>query len=218
MTPHPALLLLSALLLTPPKSPAPDLNSILARLDAASARFTSAEAHVHRDSYNAFIKEIDNRQDGTTYILREKGATQMGLKTSGDTARTVEYKAGVLRDFNPQTKCFDTVTKPGIDTYLTLGFGGSGKDLVKAWNVTDLGPDTIAGTKVEKLELTPKDPAVKANFTKVALWLDLDRDVTLKQIFYAPSNDTSTATYTDIRVNSNVNTKPFEIKGKPCGK
>ncbi len=218
MTPHTALLLLSALLLTPPKSPAPDLTSTLNRLNAASARFTSAEAHVHRDSYNAFIKEIDDRQDGTTYFLRTKDGTQMGLKTTGEKARTVEYKSGVLRDYNPKDNCFDTVTRPGIDTYLTLGFGGSGKDLEKVWNITDLGPDTIAGTKVEKLELTPKDPAVKSNVTRVALWLDLDRDVTLKQIFYAPSNDTSTATYTDIKLNSKVNTNPFQIKGKPCGR
>ncbi len=218
MTPHPALLLLSALFLSAAKPPALDLQSTLNRLNAASARFTSAEAHVHRDSYNAFIKEIDDRQDGAIYFLRGKDGTQMGLKTTGAKARTVEYKAGVLRDYIPKSNCFDTVSRPGIDTYLTLGFGGSGKDLEKVWNITDLGEETIGQTKVEHLDLTPKDSAVKASVTKVALWLDLDRDVTLKQVFYAPSNDTSTATYTDIKVNNKVDTKAFEIKGKSCGK
>lgn len=198
----------------------PALKPTLEKLDAASARFTSAEARVHRDSYNALIKDIDDRQDGNMYLIREKaGATQMGLKTEGRTARIVEYKNGTLRDYIPgPADCYNTVNKSGVDTYLTLGFGGSGTDLARAWEITDLGPDTIAGTKVEKLDLIPRDPNVKANITKVTLWLDLDRDVTLKQIFYSPTGDTNTAVYSNIRLNKPVDTKPFAIKGKPCGK
>ncbi len=214
------LLLLALAGLPQAQTPSPQLKATLDKLDASSARFTSAEARVHRDSYNALIKEIDDRQDGTLYLTRDKsGATQFGLKTEGKNARVVEYKNGTLKDYIPGTaNCYNTVQQKGIDSYLTLGFGGSGKDLDRAWEITDLGPDTIAGAKVEKLDLLPRDSAVKANYTKVTLWLDLDRDVSLKQIFVSPTNDTYTATYSDIRLNDSVNTKPFTIKGKPCGK
>ena len=197
--------------------PASDLDATLAHLDQASARFTAAEAKVHRESYSALIKGIDSTQDGSLYVIRGKdGKSQMGIRTEGQNARIVEYRNGVLRDFIPASKCFNTVVKPGIDTYLSLGFGGSGKDLRKSWDIEDQGSETMDGTKVEKLDLQPKDPAVKANITHVTLWLDLEKDVTLKQVFYAPTGDYNTATYTERKVNQKVDTKPYEIKGNAC--
>ncbi len=212
-------LLLAALLppLLPAQQPSAQLQVTLAKLDQASAHFSSAQADFHKVFYNHFLKSDDDQQDGRIYFTREHSATQMGLLTTGPQGRTVEFKAGTLRVFNPGPRCFDTVTKPGIETYLTLGFGGSGKDLAKAWDIKDLGPETLDGTKVEKLELVAKDPAVRANIQKFTLWIDLARGVSLKQVLLNPSNDLQTATYTHIRLNEKVDTKPFTFKGKPCG-
>ena len=140
----------------------------------------------------------------------------MGLKTEGKGGRTIEYKAGTVRVFNGA--CFDTVTRPGIETYLTLGFGGSGQDLVKAWDVTDQGPETMGGVKVEKLHLVPKDASVKANFTMVDLWVDLDRDVTVKQVFTAPQKDTYTAVFSGIETKKRPDVGKYSIPNKPCSK
>ena len=210
------MILLSLLLAFTP-APASDVASLLARLDAASAKFTSAEAKVHRESYSALIRGIDSTQDGILYVIRlHDGKSQMGLRTDGTNARTVEYKNGVLRDFIPASKCFNTVNKPGVDTYLSLGFGGSGKDLEKAWTISDLGEETVENTKAEKIDLVPKDPAVKANITHVTLWLDVDKDVAVKQVFYSSTGDYNTATYSARKINQHVDTKPFEIKGNAC--
>ncbi len=218
MTLRRTLPLIAALAISAHAQQSPQLKSTLEKLDAASARFTSAQANFHKVFYNALIKADEDTQTGEIYFLRANNATQMGLKTTGPGARTVEYKSGTVRVFNPATDCYDTVTRPGVETYLTLGFGGSGKDLAKAWEITDLGPDTVDNIKVEKLDLLPRDPGVKANVTKVTLWLDLARGVSVKQVLLAPSNDLQTATYTNIRLNTKVDTKPFTIKGKPCGK
>ena len=195
-----------------------DLQATLAKLDAASARFKSAEADVHRDAFNYVVKDTE-ASSGITYFKREPGGKmEFGVKTSGKDARTIVYKDGVARVYNPAANCTDTVTNNSIDTYITIGFGGSGKDLAKVWEIKDLGPDTIGGTKVEKLELVPKDAAVKRNVVKMSLWVDLDRDVSLKQIMYTPEKDTNTATFSDIKLNKQVNTGPYQIKGKACGK
>ena len=196
------------------------LKMTLEKLDEASAHFTSAQASFHKVFYTAILKQETDEQDGSIYFIREKaGATQVGLATTGKDARTVEVKNGTIRVYNPGTNCYDSVSKPGIETYLTLGFGGSGKDLSKAWEINDLGSDTMDGVKVEKLELMPKDSSVKANVSKITLWIDLARGVSLKQILLSPSNDIQTATYHDIRVNpAKIDTKAYAIKGKPCGK
>ena len=194
-----------------------NLQVTLDKLDASSAKFQSAEANIHRDAYNAFIKDTE-KSDGTTYFKRDGGKMEFGVITTGAQARTIHYKDGVVNVYNPVAKCTDTVTNKSIDTYLTIGFGGSGKDLAKAWEITDLGPDTIAGTKVEKLDLAPKSASVKQNVVKISVWVDLDRDVSLKQVLYAPNKDTNTAIYSNIKLNKPVNTKPYEVKGKACGK
>ncbi len=196
-----------------------DLQATLAKLDAASARFTSAEARVHREAYNSVVRDVDDKQDGSIYFVRDQGGnTQMGLKTEGKGARTVEYKNGTVRDYNPGINCYDTVTRPGIDTYLTLGFGGSGKDLAKSWEITDKGSSMMAGTKVEQLDLVPKDAGVKNNVSKVTLWVDLDRDVSLKQVFYSPSGDYNTAVFSNIDTKKTPTLSKYAIRGKPCGK
>ena len=197
----------------------PQVQGIIDRLNTSSARFTSAQADFEKDLYNSVIKETD-KQNGKVYFKREAGNTQFGMVLEGANARVAEYKNGTIRDYNPATKCYDSVqATPGkIESFLTLGFGGSGTDLAKAWKITDQGSETIDGTKTEKLDLYPKDDGVKANVTHVVLWIDVDRDVSLKQVFYTTSGDIQTAHYSNIRLNQKVDTKPFEFKGKPCGK
>jgi outer membrane lipoprotein-sorting protein len=197
----------------------PQVQGIIDRLNTSSAHFTSAQADFEKDLYNSVIKETD-KQNGKVYFKREAGNTQFGMVLEGANARVAEYKNGTIRDYNPATKCFDSVqATPGkIESFLTLGFGGSGTDLAKAWKITDLGAETIDSIKTEKLDLYPKDDGVKANVTHVVLWIDVDRDVSLKQVFYTTSGDIQTAHYSNIRLNQKVDTKPFEFKGKPCGK
>jgi hypothetical protein len=210
---------LAASLLGASHTPAPtNLSATLTKLDAASAHFTSAAANVHRENYVAILHDVDEKTDGSVYVVRSQdGKSQFGLKIQGEHARVVDYKNGVVRDYNPAINCFNTVAAKGVDTYLTLGFGASGKELAKAWTITDLGPESINGTATEQLDLVPIDPNVKANIKHVTIWVDPTRDVSLKQVFFFPNGDKSTATYSDIRLNQKIDTKPFEIKGKECG-
>lgn len=194
------------------------LQATLKRLDATSATFTSAQASFHKELFNALVKDT-SAQDGSVYSIRTKSGIQMGVRIDGPGARIVSLKNGILRDFNPALKCFDTVQASSkIDSFLTLGFGGSGQDLAKTWVVKDLGPETLGSVKVEKLNLLPKEDSVRNNVTSVTLWMDLDRGVSVKQLFEFPSRDTQTAVYSNIRLNKSVSTKAFEFKGNPCGK
>ena len=47
-----------------------------------------------------------------------------------------------------------------------LGFGASGKELEEKWNITYLGQETLDGVKTDKLELVPKDPAIRKNLSE----------------------------------------------------
>lgn len=211
-----------ALLLAAAPSPAPgNLKDTLAKLDAASAKFKSAQANFQKDDY---LKLLDDhtRSDGSVYFIRDGAAVEAGIKVDGKNARIASYKGGMLKDFTPgAANCYNSIdstrSKGKTESFLTLGFGGSGKDLESSWTISDLGPEMIGSVKTEKLELVSKDQGVRNNFSKVVLWLDLDRDVSLKQQFYAAgTGDINTAVYSNLRLNGKVETAPFEIKGKPC--
>jgi outer membrane lipoprotein-sorting protein len=214
-------------LAAPMQAPAQSqLNSVLSQMDAASARFKNAQANVRYDNYTRVVNDHDI-ETGSIYIERTGTAEQMGAvfynvgpdnKPASTPARIVSFDGPTLRIFTVGTNQVDLfkagANQAKYDSFLTLGFGGSGKDLQRIWDITDQGPDTIDGTKTEKLDLVSKDAGVKNMFTHITIWIDPTRGVSLKQIFYAPNGDNRIATYSNIRLNGNVNRKPYEISKK----
>ncbi len=214
-------------LAAPTQAPAQSqLTSVLSQMDTASARFKNAQADVRYDNYTRVVNDHDI-ETGSIFIERTGSAEQMGAvfynlgpdqKPASTPARIVNFDGSTLRIFTVGTNQVDLfkagANQARYDSFLTLGFGGSGKDLARAWNITDQGPDTIDGVKTEKLDLVSKDASVKNMFTHITIWIDPARGVSLKQVFYAPSGDNRTATYSNIRLNGSVNRKPYEISKK----
>jgi outer membrane lipoprotein-sorting protein len=213
----------AALLLTPAcsfaQSKPADLNTVLHEMDQASAKFKSAEADFRWDIYERVVKETTT-QTGSIYFIKKGSDLEMGAQFKPPTAKFVEYKNGTLQLFDPGADHL-TIMKAGnnqaqAESFLTLGFGGSGSDLSKAWNITDLGTEQINdGSKMvttTKLDLVSKDPNIRNTFSHIILWIDPSRAISLKQQFFMPSEDQRTTYFTNIRYNQSVNTKPFAIK------
>lgn len=185
-----------------------NLSAVLAQMDASSKNFHSAEASVKREQYDRLVHDT-TAQTGTMYFLRTGSAIQMGAKFDPPSAQTIEYKNGTLRLYSPDNNHLETRTASGTDqsrfqTALTLGFGGSGADLARAWDITDQGSEAIDGTKVEKLDLVSKDPGVRQNFAHITIWIDPARDISLKQETFDPAGNTNTVTYSNIRYNQPI--------------
>ena len=68
--------------------------------------------------------------------------------------------------------------------------------------------------EVEKLDLVSKEASVRSNFTHITIWVDLVRDISLKQVAFAPSGDTDTTIYTNIKLNQPIDMKAYAIKCK----
>ena len=195
------------------------LNEVLRQMDAAGAKFKSAEADFHKDTFQRVVRETTT-QNGTIYFLKSGSALQMGAVISPPEAKVVEYKDGRLRIFDPGpdhlTELDGRNNQAQYESFLTLGFGGSGKDLEKTWNITDQGAESLndgaSAVKVEKLDLVAKDPGQRNSIAHVTIWVDPARAISLKQEFFFTSEDTQTAVYTHIRYNQSVNTKRYAIK------
>jgi outer membrane lipoprotein-sorting protein len=201
----------------------PQLKSVLAQMDLASARFKSAQADVRYDNYTRVVNDHDI-QTGSLYIERSGSNEQMGAvffdvgadgQSSTTPARIVNFDGSTLKLYTPGTNQADQfkagANQARYNSFLTLGFGGSGHDLAGSWDINDLGPELINGVKTEKLDLVSKDPSVRNTFTHVTIWIDPVRGLSLKQIFYAPNGDNRTAIYSNLKLNERINRKPYSI-------
>jgi outer membrane lipoprotein-sorting protein len=214
-----AILLLAApLTLTAQVKPGA-LDAALRDLDAGSTRFKSAEADFQKDFYERVVKETTS-QHGSIYFKKSGAKLEMGARINPPGAKFFSYRDGKLALFDPGTKDLKVFTaeknKAQYESFLTLGFGGSGTDLAKTWTVTDLGTEQMsdgsANVPVTKFDLVSKDPDVRNMFSHIYIWIDLNRAISLKQQFFTPSGDYQTATYTNIRYNQNINTAPYQYK------
>jgi outer membrane lipoprotein-sorting protein len=199
-----------------------ELNKIIAELNAASAKFKSAQADLSSDDFQAVV-QVDEIQTGTIYFERRKGETVVAMQIKQvdgkDAPKFVVYDGGQLQFYQPEIKQM-TILRAGAnrgqaESFLTLGFGGSGDDLQANWDVTLVGKETLDGVEVAKLDLKPKAQNVQSMFTHVTVWVDPTRGVSLKQIFYEPSGDRRTATYTNIKYNQSIPEDVFHIKTAP---
>ena len=180
-----------------------ELPKVLSEMDAASAKFQCAQADFTADSYTAVVQSHD-AQTGTIAFRRVGGATEMIMHVKTDegqpSLKDVLYKNGELAYYQPAVKQ-ETILKAGsnYERYLTLGFGGSGKELAANWNIQYQGTETIDGVETAKLDLTPKTPSDQ--FTHITVWIDPKRDVSLKQQVFQDSGDYRAAKYSNIRLN-----------------
>ena len=192
------------------------IDEVLREMDAASARFKSAEADFRWELYERVVKQVTTVQSGTIYFVKEGANTQMGARIDSPAPKFLDFREGTLRIFDPGPDHLTTISskqnQAQIEAFLTLGFGGSGKDLAKTWTISDLGEESVDGVETAKLDLVPKDPSVRNNCTHIVIWVDASRGISLKQKFFMPSEDTRTSYYSNIRLNDKIDEKKYAIK------
>lgn len=181
-----------------------DPDKVLAQMDAAAAKFQNAQADFVTDNYTKVVDDHE-LQSGVTYFDRTGGQTQMAAIIDKPAKKIVVYKQGVLSYYDPSLDQLNVFSagknKAQYESFLTLGFGGSGKDLKAAWEINDLGPEIIDGVATEKLDLTSQTAKDSAKIAHITIWVDPTRAVSLKQVFYYNSGDTRTTNFTHIKYN-----------------
>lgn len=196
---------------------AADLQSVLSKLDQASARFKSTSADFEFTTVQTDPVPDSEVQKGTASYERNGNGFQMAAHIATDNGKPAPkiytFSKGVFKLDEPnidQVTTFAKATK--FADYVMLGFGASGKELADKWTVADLGPEKIGGVDTEKLELVAKDETVRKNLPKVTIWIDLNRAVSLKQVFDEGQGQTRTCIYTNIKTNQSLPSDAFTLK------
>jgi outer membrane lipoprotein-sorting protein len=196
-----------------------DLQKVISQLNSAAAKFQSAQADFSWDQLVAVVQDHDV-QTGTIYFERKKGLTEvladLRQDNGQDAPKKVLFDGSEAKFYEPAIKQLTRIqagaNRAQWESFLTLGFGGSGSDLQANWKVSLQGTEPMDGVTVAKLDLVPLQKNVADMFSHVTIWVDPARGVSYKQVFYQPSGDLRTATYKNIRYNSPIPADVFELK------
>jgi outer membrane lipoprotein-sorting protein len=202
------------------------VDAVLEKMNATAASFRSVQADFEWDTYEKVINEVDDIQTGTVYYRRNgKNIEMMAVvKMAGSDPtklksepKYVLFSNGKISMYQPKP---DTLTvydlgknRVDFESYVVLGFGGSGQDLAKAFEVTYVGRETIEGVAAAKLQLIPKSEKVRNTYNKILLWIDLDKGISVQQQFFSPQGDYRLTKYQNTDLNGKkIPDEVFKLK------
>jgi outer membrane lipoprotein-sorting protein len=193
----------------------PALEKILNRMDQTAAKFHYAQADFVWDQFQSVVKETDT-QKGKVYFRRASKDLQMMADITDPTQKNVLYSDGKVQVYQPGIDQV-TVYTPGknradVESFLVLGFGGGGHDLLKSFEVKYEGTENVGGAQTAKLDLIPKSPRVRNMFDHIFMWVDPARGVSMQQQVFEPSGDYRLAKYSDIQLNQKLPDNIFKLK------
>jgi len=191
------------------------LEGVLQKMDAAASTFRTTQADFVWEQYQKVVNDRDT-QKGTVYYRRAGKDIQMMAEVKEPERKYVLFKDGKLQVYQPkieQVMSYATgKNREEIESYLVLGFGGSGQDLLKAFEVSYQGRESVDNVSTAKLQLIPKSEKLRNTFTEIFLWIDLERGISLQQQFFELQGDYRLAKYSSIRLNEKIPADVFQLK------
>jgi len=192
------------------------LQQVLEQMDRTAANFHTTQANFVWTQYTKIVDDTDI-QRGTVYFRRTGSQVEMAADISEpEPPKYVLFAGSKVQVY--QTK-IDQVTeynagkdRAAFESFLVLGFGGSGQDMLKSFDVAYSGTEKVEGIETAKLVLVPKTEKVRNTFDHIWLWIDPARGVSLRQQLFTPGGDYRLAAYSDIRLNQKIPDDAFKLK------
>jgi outer membrane lipoprotein-sorting protein len=185
-------------------APADDLSAILQRMDQASAAFHSMTADLKMVTYTAILDD-KTVESGSLEMVKGKNATEAVVAFTGSNARTIGFFNKQIQLYQPKLNLVQiyNLKKSGkfLEQFLLLGFGASGKDLAKSYNIQFGGAEQVDGQSASKVVLTPKERGVQEQISQAELWIPESSGYPVQQKFYNSSGNYHLVTYTNFQLN-----------------
>jgi outer membrane lipoprotein-sorting protein len=208
-------IIISLIIASPPPEPSEELQRVLNQMDQTAASFRTAQAGFVWDQYQKVVDDHDI-QKGTVYFRRTGNEIQMAADIGEPALKYVVFSEGKVQFYQPsmdQVTTFNTSKdRTAVESFLVLGFGGSGKDMLKSFDVKYIDAEKLNGIDTARLELVPKSVKGRNMFDHIWLWVDTSRGVSVQQQLFDPSGDYRLAKYSDIQLNQRIPDSVFKLK------
>ena len=191
---------------------------VLTQMDTAAKEFRTLQAGFVWDQKTLKPIEDEDISKGTIYFQRDSKQIKM-LADIADPPKTILFADGKVEMYAPKP---DQVTtyKTGkhqaeVESFLVLGFGGRGHDLLNSYEVKYLGDEKIDGLNTSKLELVPTSEKARNQYARIVLWIDPARGISVQQQLFQPGGNYRLAKYSNIVINQKLPDGVFKLKTTP---
>jgi outer membrane lipoprotein-sorting protein len=177
-------------------------EGVLGMLDRSAKGFRSLTADIENIKYTAVVKDTST-ETGKIWVRHDQ---KMRIEITKPEPRTILRTGNSLFLYNPKINRVEEYdlgkNSAMVDQYVRLGFGTKSEDLKKSYLVTVTGEEELDQRKTVVLELTPKSEQIRAQITRIQMWIDEASWLPIQQKFYeAGSGDYILFHYTNVMTN-----------------
>lgn len=188
------------------------LESALDRMDAGARDFRTLTANVEHIKYTDVVKDTST-ESGQLWL--QKKDEKMRIEFTKPDRRTILRSGNSLAIYNPKINRVEEYDlgkdRALVDQYVRLGFGTRSEDLQKSFNLSFAGERDLDGKRTLLLELIPKTEQVRAQISKIEMWVDESAWLPIQQKFFeAGSGDYFIFHYSDIKKNLKIEDSQFK--------
>jgi outer membrane lipoprotein-sorting protein len=191
------------------------LNDILAQMDQSARTFQTFTANIKRTEYTKVLNDKEDTE-GIERVKRTNRQTVTLVEFYGPNAQTVRLSANTAEVYYPAAKMVEIWDAgkyaKAANQFLLLGFGTSGAELRKDYDVKLGGPDTLGSVRTTRLELTPKDSETRKKFAKIELWIPEGATVPIQVKVTEASGNYNLAVYSNSKINEPLPDSELELK------
>ena len=198
-------------------APGDSLQQVLARMDKAANEFKSMTAQVTYVTHTDVLNENDTETGTMTMKKVQAGEVQGRVDFTSPDPKSITFEKHRVQEYLPKLKTLQVfdLAKHGelVDKFIMLGFGSSGTELAKDYDVTVLGMENWQGQPSVHLELLPKLADIKQYVQRIELWVPQQGDpYPLHEKIQEPSGDYRLVTYTGLKINPSLPSDALKLK------
>jgi len=201
-------------------------DTVLNMMDAGARDFRTLTANIDNVKYTEVVKDTSTESGQMWFRKKDE---RMRIEFSKPDPRTILRSGDSLSIYTPKINRVEEYNlgknRTMVDQYVLLGFGSRSEGIKKSYTVTFAGEQELDGKKALLLELVPKSDEIRAQITKIQMWIDESAWLPLQQKFFeAGSGDYFIFHYSDIKKNLKIDDSKFKAdwpknatKTKPRG-
>jgi outer membrane lipoprotein-sorting protein len=197
-----------------------NLQQVLGRMDKAASEFKSMTAQVTYVTHTDVLNDNTTETGSVTMKKVQPGEVQGLVDFTSPDRKTITFEKRRIQEYLPKIKTvqvFD-LAKHGeqLDKFLMIGFGTSGLELAKDYDVSVLGTANLNGQASIRLQLIPKAADARQYVQKLELWIPEQGDpYPLQEKIFQPSGDYRLTTYSGTNINPPLQPGALQLKLPP---
>ena len=192
----------------------PSLPQVLALLDQTGPAFRDMTATLVRTDYTPVLKETEVQRGVVRLKRTGPREIRMLVEFKEPDPQVIAFERNEAQKYYPKlqlVEIYDLGKYRSLkDQFLLLGFGVTGKELQKNYEVKVAGAEQVAGQQTTRLELIPRSKDAQEVLKKAELWIT-PAGYPARQRIYTTSVE-YTFTYSDVRLNTGLTDADLKIR------